>query len=52
VGKLSPDTVAQMARVRYPNAVRTTEMQPVIDVSAKYGLIPATFPAQALLFSH
>jgi NitT/TauT family transport system substrate-binding protein len=51
VGKLSPETVAQMARVRYPNAVRVAEMQPVIDVSAKYGLIPATFSAGDLLFT-
>jgi NitT/TauT family transport system substrate-binding protein len=50
VGKLTPQTVAQMGRVRYPTVARVAEMQPIIDVSARYGLIPATFPAQELLF--
>jgi NitT/TauT family transport system substrate-binding protein len=50
VGKLTPQTVAQMGRVRYATVARVAEMQPVIDVSAKYGLIPSAFPAQELLF--
>ena len=51
VGRLSPQTVAQMGRVRYPTITRLAEMQPVIDVCARYALIPATFPAQELLVS-
>ena len=51
VGKLTPQTTASMGRVRYPTASRVAEMQPIIDATAKYGVIPAPFPAQELLFT-
>jgi NitT/TauT family transport system substrate-binding protein len=49
VGKLTPQTVSAMTRVRYATTARVTEMQPVIDVCAKYGLISSAFAAQELL---
>ena len=49
VGKLTPQTVSAMTRVRYATTARVAEMQPVIDACAKYGIIPATFAAGELL---
>jgi NitT/TauT family transport system substrate-binding protein len=49
VGKLTPQTVNAMTRVRYATTARVAEMQPVIDACAKYGIIPATFAAGELL---
>jgi NitT/TauT family transport system substrate-binding protein len=36
-------------RVHYPETFRATEMQPLIDASAKYGLLQAPFPAVDML---
>ncbi len=40
---------AHAARVLFANHLDVNEMQPVIDASAKYGALKATFPAQQLL---
>lgn len=40
-----------MQRCVYGEALTAALMQPQIDVSAKYGLLPAAFPAQELIFS-
>ena len=40
---------ANMVRVAYGEDLSAAEIQPVIDISAKYGTIPAAFPAADLL---
>jgi len=38
-----------MVRCFYPERVKAEELQPLIDASAKYGIIKASFPAKDLL---
>lgn len=40
---------AATPRVRYAEIFRLSEMQPLIDASAKYGLLQSTFPAAEML---
>jgi NitT/TauT family transport system substrate-binding protein len=51
VAKLTPERMQALSthRVRYAETLDPKLIQPLIDVSARYGLITATFPAQALL---
>jgi NitT/TauT family transport system substrate-binding protein len=49
--KMEPDTLSKMA---YPTVAPTLSValiQPVIDAAAKYGAIPAAFPAKDFLFA-
>ena len=47
--KMDAATVQTMHRAIVPTELRISEIQPVIDAAAKYGVIPQAFPAQALL---
>ncbi|MGA2395808.1 MAG: ABC transporter substrate-binding protein [Candidatus Lustribacter sp.] len=47
--KLDPAVVASMTRVRYANQLVPALMQPLVDVTARYGGFP-TFPARELMF--
>jgi len=40
---------ANAARVLFANKLDVKQIQPVIDASAKYGALKATFPASQLL---
>jgi hypothetical protein len=33
----------------YPERLRASELQPLIDASAKYGLLKASFPAKDII---
>lgn len=46
---LDPAVIAKMARSHYLAKLEIRDMQPVIDASAKYGIIPKPFPAKDLL---
>jgi NitT/TauT family transport system substrate-binding protein len=46
---LPATTIATMQRVTFPTRIVIAEMQPVIDLTAKYGNIGATFPAAQLM---
>jgi NitT/TauT family transport system substrate-binding protein len=48
--KINPDTVAKMVRSVYPERLDPAQIQPVIDVTAKYGLLPAPFPASEMIY--
>jgi NitT/TauT family transport system substrate-binding protein len=47
--KIDPAVAAHMTRVPYASGVDAGEMQPVIDLAARYGALTATFPAQELI---
>jgi NitT/TauT family transport system substrate-binding protein len=49
-GKMDPAVAATMLRVDYAPQFVTAEMQPVIDLIARYGGLPATFPADQLIY--
>jgi NitT/TauT family transport system substrate-binding protein len=48
--RLEPDVLAKMNRATYATKLVAAEMQPAIDVAARYGAIPQTIPAERLLF--
>jgi NitT/TauT family transport system substrate-binding protein len=48
--KMDPATAATMLRVDYAPRFTKPEMQPVIDLAAKYGGLTATFPADELIY--
>jgi len=50
VGKLDPNVATTMRRVVYPETLVASELQPVIDLTARFGGIPATFAAEDLVF--
>lgn len=50
IGKLDPQVVARMNRATYATALVPAELQPAIDVAARYGAIPQPIPAQAMIF--
>jgi NitT/TauT family transport system substrate-binding protein len=50
VGRLDPQVVAHMNRATYATRLIPAELQPAIDVAARYGAIPHTIPAQAMIF--
>ncbi len=48
--KMDPAVAATMLRVDYAPRFVKSEMQPVIDLVARYGGLPATFPADELIY--
>jgi NitT/TauT family transport system substrate-binding protein len=48
--KISPDVVRAMNRSVYPERTDPAMIQPVIDVTAKYGGLNATFPASEMIY--
>ena len=48
--KLDPALLKTMLRVVYAVKFNAAEMQPVIDLAARFGAIPAAFPADQLIF--
>jgi NitT/TauT family transport system substrate-binding protein len=48
--KLDPALLRTMLRVQYAPRFNPAEMQPVIDLAAHFNAIPATFPAEELIF--
>jgi NitT/TauT family transport system substrate-binding protein len=48
--KISPDVVRAMNRSVYPERTDPAMIQPVIDVTAKYGALNATFPASEMIY--
>lgn len=48
--KLDPAVVQRMLRIGYETRMDPTEMQPMIDVLARYGGIPQGFPAEQIIF--
>ncbi|MFN2459593.1 MAG: ABC transporter substrate-binding protein [Candidatus Velthaea sp.] len=49
--KIDINVLNAMTRASYPPRLTAALMQPPIDVSAKYGLIDGTFPAQELIYA-
>jgi NitT/TauT family transport system substrate-binding protein len=48
--KMNPDIAAKMYRAVYPERLEAAAIQPVIDVTAKYGGLPAVFPATDMMY--
>ncbi len=48
--KMDPAVTASMLRVDYAPRFTPDLMQPVIDLAARYGGLPATFPAEELVY--
>jgi NitT/TauT family transport system substrate-binding protein len=48
--KMDPAVAATMLRVDYAPRLTVDQMQPVIDLAARYGGLPSTFPADELIF--
>lgn len=48
---LDPNTVKSMHRIAYATRPDAALLQPAIDLAARYGTIPASFPAQELLYA-
>ena len=49
--KLDPATLAGMTRATYAGKIDPAEMQPIIDVSVRYGALPASFPARDVVWT-
>jgi NitT/TauT family transport system substrate-binding protein len=48
--KMDPAVAASMLRVDYAPAFSVAQMQPLIDLAARYGGLPSAFPADELIF--
>jgi NitT/TauT family transport system substrate-binding protein len=48
---LDPAVVKEMHRITYATRPEAVLVQPAIDLAARYGAIPASFPAQELMYS-
>jgi hypothetical protein len=48
---LDPALLKNMHRITYGTRANALEIQPVIDLSARYGALSTTFSAQELLLS-
>src|SRR5579885_15648 len=48
--KINPEILSQMTRSVYPERLDPAQIQPVIDVTAKYGGLPAPFPASEMIY--
>jgi ABC-type nitrate/sulfonate/bicarbonate transport system substrate-binding protein len=48
--KMNPEIAAKMYRSVYPEKLEVSAIQPVINVTAKYGGLPAAFPATDMMF--
>ena len=51
VSKMNPEIAAKMYRAVYPERLEASAIQPIIDVTAKYGGLPAAFPATDMMFA-
>ena len=51
ITKMDPSIIQNMTRATYPDRVNPTDVQPVIDLAAKYGVITETFPAQEIIWN-
>ena len=49
--KMNPEIAAKMYRAVYPERLEAATIQPIIDVTAKYGGLPAVFPATDMIFA-
>ena len=49
-GRLDADVLAKMNRATYATRLVPSEMQPAIDVAARYGAIAQSIPAERMLF--
>jgi NitT/TauT family transport system substrate-binding protein len=49
VSKMSPDVTSKMERAFYGERLDPALLQPVIDATAKYGVIPKAFPASEII---
>jgi ABC-type nitrate/sulfonate/bicarbonate transport system substrate-binding protein len=49
-GRLDADVLAKMNRATYATRLVAAEIQPAIDVAARYGAIPQSIPAERMLF--
>jgi len=48
--KLDPATLTGMTRATYAGHLDPAEMQPIIDVSVRYGALPTSFPAREVIW--
>ena len=48
--KMNPEIAAKMYRSVYPEKLEASAIQPIINVTAKYGGLPAAFPATDMMF--
>jgi len=51
IGKLDPQIVTKMNRATYATQLIPSELQPAIDIAARYGAIPQPIPAQSMIFT-
>jgi NitT/TauT family transport system substrate-binding protein len=49
--KIAPETIAKMQRAQFATQLDPAMLQPVIDVSAQFGVIPKAFPASEVIAS-
>lgn len=49
-GRLGADVLAKMNRATYATRLVAAELQPAIDVAARYGAIPQSIPVEKMLF--
>jgi NitT/TauT family transport system substrate-binding protein len=49
--KLDPELIARMQRAQFATTLDPAMIQPVIDVSAAYKVIPASYPAAELIYA-
>jgi NitT/TauT family transport system substrate-binding protein len=47
--KIDPKVVARMARITFGDYLRASDIQPLVNVAAKYGAIAKSFDARALI---
>jgi ABC-type nitrate/sulfonate/bicarbonate transport system substrate-binding protein len=48
---LDPAVFKNLHRITYGTRPEAAQIQPVIDLSARYGVIPAAFPAQEMMYA-
>ena len=46
---IAPETIAKMQRAQFALTLDPAMLQPVIDVSAQFGVIPKPFPATEII---
>jgi NitT/TauT family transport system substrate-binding protein len=49
-GKIDPQLVRKMVRAVYTPRFDVAQMQPLIDLAARYGGLPATFPVSEMIY--
>jgi hypothetical protein len=49
--KIDPEIALRMNRAPYSERLDPAQIQPVIDAAAKYGALPAPFPAASFIYS-